>query len=156
MLAFLRDRNTAASVAEIIENLYRMLNSDTFKRLFPVILGDNSSEFSNPSALVFDADNNQRTKIFYCNSSAPYQKGAAENNHEFIQRILPKGSSFDRLSHDDVNLMMDHIKSYSRASLENNRPYEVFLMFYGQEILDILGAHLISPNDIVLRPELIK
>lgn len=156
MLAFLRDRNTAASVAEIIDNLYHMLSPDTFKRLFPVILGDNGSEFSNPSALEFDADHNQRTKIFYCNPSAPYQKGAAENNHEFIRRILPKGSNFDCLTHDDVNLMMDHINSYSRASLGNYSPYEVFRIFYGQEILDILGAHLISPNDIVLRPELIK
>ena len=52
--------------------------------------------------------------------------------------------------------MMDHINSYTRANLGNHSPYEVFRMFYGQEILDLLGAHFISPNDIVLRPELLK
>ncbi len=52
--------------------------------------------------------------------------------------------------------MMDHINSYSKASLGNHSPYEVFRMFYGQEILDLLGAHFISPNDITLRPELLK
>ena len=124
--------------------------------LFPVLLGDNGSEFSNPVALEIDTEFNHRTQVFYCDPSAPYQKGAAENNHEFIRRVLPKGTSFDQLSQADVNLMMDHINSYSRASLGDHSPYEVFRMFCGQEVLDLLGAHFISPNDITLRPELLK
>jgi len=156
MLAFLRDRNTAASVFDVIERLYWELRPDRFMKLFPVLLGDNGSEFSNPVALEIDAEFNHRTRVFYCDPSAPYQKGAAENNHEFIRRVLPKGTSFDNLSQTDVSLMMDHINSYSRASLGDYSPYEVFRMFYGQEILDLLGAHLISPNDITLRPELLK
>ena len=39
-----------------------------------------------------------RTNVFYCDPSAPYQKGACEVNHELIRRILPKGSSFDDLT----------------------------------------------------------
>lgn len=156
MLAFLRDRNTAASVFDVIERLYWELRPDRFMELFPVLLGDNGSEFSNPVSLEIDAESNHRTRVFYCDPSAPYQKGAAENNHEFIRRVLPKGTSFDNLSQTDVNLMMDHINSYSRASLGDYSPYEVFRMFYGQEILDLLGTHLISPNDITLRPELLK
>ena len=156
MLAFLRDRNTAASVFDVIERLYWELRPDRFMDLFPVLLGDNESEFSNPVALETDAEFNHRTRVFYCDPSAPYQKGAAENNHEFIRRVLPKGTSFDRLTQADIDLMMDHINSYSRASLGNHSPYEVFRMFYGQKILDLLGAHFISPNDITLRPELLK
>ena len=156
MPAFLRDRNTAASVYDIFERLYWELRPDRFMRLFPVLLGDNGSEFSDPVALEMDAQNNLRTRVFYCDPSAPYQKGAAENNHEFIRRILPKGCSFDGLTQSRVSLMMDHINSYTRANLGNHSPYEVFRMFYGQEILDLLGAHFIFPNDIVLRPELLK
>ena len=156
MLSFLRERNTAASVFDVIERLYQELRPDRFVKLFPVLLGDNGSEFSNPAALEMDAQSNPRTRVFYCDPSAPFQKGAAENNHEFIRRVLPKGTSFDSLSQTDVDLMMDHINSYSRASLGNHSPYEVFRMFYGQEVLDILGAHFISPNDITLRPELLK
>lgn len=29
--------------------------------------------------------------IYYCNPSAPYQKGGIEVGHEFIRRVLPKG-----------------------------------------------------------------
>lgn len=156
MLAFLRDRNTASSVFDIIEKLYWELRPDRFMDIFPVLLGDNGSEFSNPLSLEMDRENNQRTRVFYCDPSAPYQKGAAENNHEFIRRVLPKGSSFDELTQADVDLMMNHINSYTRANLGNRSPYEMFRFFYDQEILDVLGAKLICPNDIILRPELLK
>ena len=156
MLAFLRDRNTASSVYEIIERLYWELRPDRFLKIFPVLLGDNGSEFSDPISLERDGENNQRTRVFYCDPSAPYQKGAAENNHEFIRRILPKGTSFDDLTQAEIDRMMDHINSYARANLGNRTPYEMFRFFYGQEILEVLGAKLISPNDIILRPELLK
>lgn len=156
MLAFLRDRNTAASVCRIFDHLYDLLGSDTFSKLFPVLLGDNGSEFSDPVSIEMAPDGHMRTRVFYCDPSAPYQKGAAENNHEFIRRIHPKGKSFDHLTQEKIDLMMDHINSYTRANLGDHSPYEMFRIMYGQEILDVLGANLISPNDIILRPELLK
>lgn len=156
MLAFLRERNTAFSVFEIFEKLYWELRPDRFMKIFPVLLADNGSEFSDPLSIEMDAENNQRTRMFYCDPSAPYQKGAAENNHEFIRRILPKGTSFDELTQEQINRMMNHINSYRRANLGDNSPYEMFRLFYGQKILDALGAVFIRPNDIILRPELLK
>jgi len=156
MLAFLRDRNTAASVSNVFEKLYWELRPDRFIHIFPLLLADNGSEFSDPLSIEMDAENNLRTRMFYCDPSAPYQKGAAENNHEFIRRVLPKGNSFDHLTQEQVSCMMNHINSYHRANLGNHSPYEMFRLFYGQHILDALGAELISPNDITLRPELLK
>lgn len=156
MLAFLRDRNTAASVSLVFDRLYELLGGDGFRKLFPALLGDNGSEFSDPVSVETDPDGEQRTRVFYCDPSSPYQKGAAENNHEFIRRILPKGTSFDHLTQEKVDLMMDHINSYTRANLGDHSPYEMFRIMYGQEILDVLGAHIVSTNDIILRPELLK
>ncbi len=45
MLAYLRDANTSKSVTDIFEMLYDTLGNPLFKRLFPVILTDNGSEF---------------------------------------------------------------------------------------------------------------
>lgn len=73
MLAFLRDRNTASSVYDIFERLYRELRPDQFMDIFPVLLTDNGSEFSAPSSIEMDAEGNFRTRIFYCDPSAPYQ-----------------------------------------------------------------------------------
>jgi len=60
-------------------------------------------EFSNPFAIEFDKEGKRRTHIFYCDPSSPYQKGAAENNHELIRRIVPKGDSFNPYAQEDIN-----------------------------------------------------
>lgn len=153
MLAFLRDRNTAASVTEVFSQLFATLGKERFSKLFPILLADNGSEFSDPLALELDPDGNQRTRVFYCDPSAPYQKGAAENNHTLIRRILPKGTSFDDLTQQQVTRMMNHINSYARKKLGEKSPYECFRYFYGQEPLDAFGAVLLPPEDILLRPE---
>lgn len=58
----------------------------------------------------------QRTQFFYCHPSSPFEKGACEVNHELLRRILPKGTSFDDLTQNDVNLIMSHINSYKRKN----------------------------------------
>ena len=155
MLAFLRQKNTAHTVSDVIENLYARFDLITFRHLFPLVLVDNGCEFSDPDSLEKDKYNNIRTKVFYCNPFAPYQKGAAENNHMFIRRILPKGTSFDSFTQQDINLMMNHINSYSRKTLCGKTPYSIFHNLYGQEILDRFDASLIPPNEIILKPKLL-
>jgi len=156
MLAFIRDDNTSRSITFIFEKLYWELGPEVFLRLFPVILTDNGSEFTNPSAIEFDAQGNRRTRIFYCDPSSPYQKPAVENNHEFIRRVIPKGRSFNSFNQDDISLMMNHINSYTRKKLNNQSPYQVFSFLYGEEILKKLGAVYIPSQDVTLKPELLK
>lgn len=156
MFAFIRDANTSQSVINIFDHLYLLLQPDCFCELFQVILGDNGSEFSNPAAIENDLQGNLRTRVFYCDPQAPYQKGAAENNHALIRRIIPKGTSLDCFTQEDINLMMNHINSYSRANLGNKTPYEVFACLYGENILRKMDAELIPPDKVTLRPSLLK
>ena len=135
----------------------KVLGEETFSKLFPIILTDNGSEFSNSKEIEkSDIIPYNRTKVFYCNPSAPYQKGACEVNHELIRRILPKGSSFDELSQKDIFLMMDHIKSYKRKKLNNRSPYETFSFYYGEYVLKKLGCHPVAAENIILKPKLLK
>ena len=85
MLAFIRDANTSQSVISIFDWLYLELHPDIFRELFQVLLGDNGSEFSNPSAIEVDLQGNQRARVFYCDLQAPSQKDAAESNHTLIR-----------------------------------------------------------------------
>lgn len=156
MLAFLRDSNDSQSVIDIIEKLYLELRPDIFMNLMPLLLTDNGSEFSNPKAMEFDSQGNRRTHIFYCDPSAPGQKGSAERNHELIRYVLPKGTSLDDLTQADINLLMDHVNSYSRESLGNKCPYDMFKFLYGENILSLLGCHKIDPNDVTLTPALLN
>ena len=131
MLAFLRDHNDSASVIDIFNHLYRVLEHDLFSCIFRVCLPDNGSEFSNPKAIEFNEKGVRRTRIYYCDPSAPYQKGSAERNHEFIRMFIPKGKDLALYSQSDIQLMMDHINSYGRESIGNKSPYEMFAFLYG-------------------------
>ena len=156
MLAFLRDRNTSQTVIDRFNILYELLGARHFKALFPVILTDNGSEFSNPNALEFDAQGNRRTRIFYCDPNASYQKPNVELNHEFIRRVLPKGKSFDDLTQAHIDRMMSHINSYSRKKLSDKSPIDMFEFRYGNSLAEKLGIIKIQPNDIILTPALLK
>ena len=157
MLAFLREHNDAQSVIDIFNSLQKILGLDKFKELFVIILTDNGSEFSNPKEIEFDMETgNQRTQIFYCHPSSPHEKGSCEVNHELIRRILPKGTSFDNLSQEDINLMMSHINSYKRKKLNDKSPFEIFSTFYGKNTLNKLGINKINPNEVNLSEQLLK
>ena len=161
MLAFLRDANTSKSVIDVYNLLDKTLGHKLFDKLFPVILTDNGSEFSNPKAIEYreypvDGKGLRRTNVFYCDPSKPYEKGAIEVNHELIRRILPKGTSFNNLTQDDVFLMMDHINSYKRKKLNNRSPYEAFSFYYGEETARKLGCRPVAADDIILKPRLLK
>jgi IS30 family transposase len=156
MLAFLRDHNTASSVTSVFDEIYARLDPEKFRELFPVILTDNGSEFSNPGAIEFDSDGNRRTYVFYCDPSAPYQKGSIENNHELIRRVIPKGVTLNSLSQDDINLMMDHINSYGRKKLNNRSPHQSFGFYYGEEVLRKLSINQIPADHVTLIPKLLK
>ena len=156
MIAYIRDTNTARSVTEIFQGLYESLGRETFCRLFPIILTDRGSEFTDPVSLECDEWGEVRTRVFYCDPQRPDQKGGAEVTHEFIRRILPKGTSFNDLTQDDITLMMSHINSYTRKKLNNRSAHQLFSFFYGENILDVLNIRKVPANDINLTPRLLK
>lgn len=156
MLALIRERNTSQSVIDCFNWMEKTLGAECFKKLFPTLLGDNGSEFSNPKALEFDAQGFRRTHVFYCDPYASFQKPSVELNHEFLRRILPKGSSFDNLVQDDIDLMMSHINSYSREKWNDKSPFDMFGFLHGYNVLEKLGQRKIPSNDILLKPSLLK
>jgi IS30 family transposase len=155
MLAFLRDRNDSQSVIDVFSRLWTLAGPGLFRRLFPVLLTDNGSEFSNPRALERDPAGQPRTRVFYCDPCATNQKARIERNHEFIRLVLPKGSSFDHLTQADVDKLMSHVNSYSRPSLQDKSPCDLFAFLYGTGLLDPLHVRKIPANEILLKPRLI-
>ena len=155
MLAFLRDRNDSQSVIDAFMRLWELAGPDLFRRLFPVLLTDNGSEFSNPLALENAPDGAPRTRLFYCDPCASWQKGRVERNHEFIRLVLPRGSSFDRLTPADVDKVLSHVNSYTRPALNDKAPFDLFAFTYGADILAKLGIRRIPANEILLKPSLL-
>lgn len=156
MLAFLRDANTARSVTDIFNKLYALLGHQRFTEMFPVILTDRGSEFTDPLGIEFNNNGERRTHIFYCDPQRSDQKGSCEVTHEMIRRVLPKKTSFDNLTQEDVTLMMSHIGSYTRKKLNDRSANQLFSFFHGEDTLAKLGIKDIPANEINLTPYLLK
>ena len=156
MLAFIRDRNSSASVVDVFVRLRSMLGNDTYTRLFPVLVTDNGGEFSDPRPIEMDSRSGEiLSQIFYCDPGQSQQKGACENNHELIRRVIPKGKSMNPYTQEKIDLMMSHINSYLRAEMGGRSPYDVFSFMYGTDILDKLNIRRIEPSEVVLKPSLL-
>ena len=155
-LAFLRQSNDSASVTHIFEDLFEKLGVIDYQKILPLLLADNGSEFSDPSAIEFKYKGERISRLCYCDPSAPGQKGHCENNHEFIRRIIPKGVDLGQFTQTDIDLAMNHINSYGRPELADKSPYEMFAFLYGENLLQKLGVTQIPRNQIILTPKLLK
>lgn len=156
MLAFILNDKTRDSVLKVFNYLESILGNDLFEKTFPVILTDNGVEFSNPLSLEFNYDGIGRTRIFFCNPGASYQKDAIEKNHEFIRYVIPKGTSMDNLTQQDIDLMINHINSLTRPSLNNATHYDLAQILLDKEVLKKLNLKKIAANEIQLKPKLLS
>ena len=154
MLAFLLDGATQANVQDVFDSLEKMLGANTFRKLFPVILTDNGSEFLNPFALEKSLKGGKRTMIFYCDPNCAFQKGAIEKNHEYIRYVLPKGLSFDSYIQEDIQLLTSHINSTARDSLNGKTPFQATDTVLKSAVTK-LGLTPITPDEVNLSPSLL-
>ena len=132
------------------------MDHNLFHLLFDVILTDNGTEFSNPTAIESLDDNGIHPHVFYCEPNRSDQKGACENDHSNFRRIVPKGTNMDPYTQELIDLIFSHVNSFSRTSLNGHTPYESFRFLYGQDILDLWHIRYIKPNDVILKPSLVN
>lgn len=156
MLLFLLPDATADSVKRVFDYLERGLGLECFKRLFPVFLTDNGSEFKKVDELELTEDYEFRTRVFYCDPMASWQKAHIEKNHEYIRYVTPKGKSFNPYTQEDMTLLMNHINSTRRRSLGGKAPYELVDEHDEdmQALFSLLKMDLIPPDEVHLKPDL--
>ena len=156
MLAHKLEVKTAEAVSQFMCLLKAMLGYEKFHELFPVILTDNGSEFSRPDIIEYNGKHVYPTKVFYCDPGHSEQKGKIENNHEYIRRFIPKGKSFNTYSQDDINLMLNHINSVKRDSLDGDNPYTLMKIFLPKKLIKFFDIKEIKQEDIILKDKLFK
>ena len=157
MMAYLLESKEARGVEAVFDSINSALGTPLFYKAMPVILTDRGGEFRHPDALECSVDNVIRTSVFYCDPMSSWQKPHCEKNHEYIRKICPQGkTSFDRLTQEDVNLMMSHINSSCRESLGGLSPFALAKLMLPRELLSFFNLTEIPPDDIVLTPKLLK
>ena len=155
MVGVLIPNKCAANVTAVFDRLHAELGPGLFAKLFPVVLTDRGTEFSNPSRIEFDGDGRRRTWVFFCDPMNSNQKSQLERNHEIVREILPKGVSFDALTQEQAYLALSHVNAYVRLAQGDRTPFEVFEFLYGEGTAAKLHIAKVDPKEVVLKPRLV-
>lgn len=156
MLIFLMRDGKAQTVVEQFDWLTSALGLETFRTLFPVILTDNGSEFKHTREMEYTVDGQRRTRVFYCDPQASWQKPHIEKNHEYIRYVLPRGKSFNPYTQQDIVLLLNHINSTRRSKLDGKTPFELAESSEFQQLKAVLGLRAIPADEVDLTPRLLK
>ena len=89
-------------------------------------------------------------RLFFCAPYSSWQKGRVENNHLNLRKIIPKGTSMDGLTQEDVNLAASHVNSMLRAEYNNVPAAAAFAGAVGQDVMERLGIALVPPGRVNL------
>ena len=83
---------------------------------------DNGKEFAHHGeiASALDADG------FFAHPYHSWERGLNENMNGLIRQYLPKRTSFDELTHEDVRYIMDKLNNRPRKCLDYKTPNQVF------------------------------
>ncbi len=97
MLAFLLERKCAAAVTAVFARIRGLLRKaygekaeEMFMRLFPVILTDNGTEFTDPAGIENDEQGRAQTSLFYCDACQSWQKRTWNATTSCCARCCPR------------------------------------------------------------------
>ena len=156
MLIFVLQEKSQDQVIKVFDYLTEKLGIKVFQELFPIILTDNGVEFQFPERLECDKNGEIRTKIFYCNPNSSWQKGRIEKNHEYIRYVIPKSQSLDHYKQRDACVLMNHINSEARDSLNGCTPFRLSKMLLNNRLHRLLCLQEIPGDQVHLNPSLLK
>ncbi len=166
-LGFLRDRKSSQTCTRIFNMLWEMAGPELFRQLFAHSLTDNGTEFSDPQMIENyrpEPEHNptrllpRGIRVWFADPYCSSQKPHIERFHNELRRILQKGTSFDPLPQEAINLTISHLNSYPREATGWKAPYDLFIEEYGEAgkaFLDKLGIIRIPANEVTLHPFLL-
>ena len=154
-------QKTTQTMLEGILLLESILGEQIFNEEVMVLKTDRGSEFILAEQAEIRNDGTRRTRLFYCDPMASWQKGSLENIHILIRDICQKETDLYALgldSQEKANRISSHINSYSKKKLNNKTSFSV-LKFFNKEMADKLidqGLTEIPPDQVILKPYLLK
>ena len=141
--------------------LERILGTDIFNREVMVIRTDRGSEFTLGDETEIRENGTRRTRIFYCDPMASWQKGSLENIHLLLRQICPKECDLYALGLDSqskADRISSNINSYRKEKLNGKTSFQL-LEFLSPDMAQKLYDHGLSPIDpdhVILKPYLLK
>ena len=143
VMLFLLESPNGQKVIDVFDQLETSLGTKFFTQIFPFILTDRDTCFSQFTQIETSLFTQlRRTHLFYCDSFNSSQKANVEQMNKQLRKFFPKGKSIDHLSKERVNEFNQIINHTHVASLSGATPNEAFVKLYGKAPLDML-THII-------------
>jgi len=138
---------TKEKVIDVFDDLQEKLGDD-FSKLFEAILTDRDSKFNSFQDIECDHNGVIRTRIFFCNPASSTQKPFVENINNQLRSVFKKGVKLSDITQTQCNEISSNLNSRFLNSIDGKRPVDLFVEYFGLEILDKLGLKIIEPNDV--------
>ena len=152
LFIFKIDQQTKDEVIKKLSLLKDIISQNTFDKLMEILLTDNGKEFHIGDEILSISSN---IHLFYCHPYSSFEKGAIENIHEFIRRVIPKGVSLKPYTQKEINLLCSHINSLFREYLDGKCPFDLIENYIPIDVINKLGLSKIDPLNVCLIPELL-
>ena len=116
---------TTKKADEVEAEIKRIL--EPFKNTIHTITSDNGFEFSNHKNIseYLNCD------YYFCHPYSSWERGLNEYTNGLIRQYIPKGTSFENITQDYIQMIEDALNNRPRKSLNWKTPNEVF---YGKKI----------------------
>ena len=79
-------------------------------------------------------------KVYFCHPYHSWEKGTNENTNGLVRRYLPKGTSLENVTQDDLDDIAWELNNRPRKSLQYNSPEEVLKSEYSKLPLSVKVA----------------
>lgn len=120
------------SASEVVRCLDALQSKwgDLFSKIFKTITVDNGTEFADAAGMErCQTDPEQkRTKMYYCHPYSSYERGSNEVANRLIRRFVPKGTSLDDKTHEEIQWIEDWMNGYPRKILGYQCAQKLFEM----------------------------
>lgn len=112
------EQRTAEEVEDAITHILEPWINDVY-----TITSDNGKEFANHERIAEKLNAN----FYFAHPNAPFERGSNENAIGLVRQYFPKKHSFEYLTEDDTERVMNLLNNRPRKSLGFKKPIEVFL-----------------------------
>ena len=152
MIIRLLDKKNVECVNKEFTKLKEDLGIENYTKFIDVILTYNGSEFFDPIHMEYDLETGEKLlSVYYCHPNSPEEKPELECNHKYIRYYLPKKTSFEKITKDEIKKIEDNINNIPRDILGNKTPYELTKEKY-PELIEKLNSNYIEPDNVSLNP----
>jgi len=136
-LLFNAGDKTKEKIVGVLDRLEKQYQGN-FSKMFKSITFDNGSEFASADEM----ERHGRTAVYYAHPYSSFERGTNENWNGMVRRFIPKGSSFDTLTGEDMNRIAHYINTLPRKRFGYKTP----LQMWEAEIESIMSEEAADQN----------